>query len=132
MNLCLFFESLDRGVAGKITEEAIIGNVLKELIGGGSPPWWARDENATTPTPEGGGSCGHAFLQESLPATGTSLEGRGECACSKWTLHEVAIFQKGKGRTFARPRRHAKSIMPHGLESLERRSPASQAAGNLL
>ena len=26
-----------------------------------SPPRWARDENATTPTPEGDGSCGHAF-----------------------------------------------------------------------
>ena len=42
-----------------------------------SPPRWARDENTTTPTSEGGGSCGHAFRLESLPATGTSPEGRG-------------------------------------------------------
>ncbi len=54
-----------------------------------SPPRCARDKNATTPTPEGDGSCGHAFRLESLPATGTSPGDRVECACSKWTLHEV-------------------------------------------
>ena len=42
-----------------------------------SPSSWARDENATTPTPVVGGLCGHAFRLESLPATGTSPEGRG-------------------------------------------------------
>ena len=48
------------------------------MAAGLSPPRCARDKNATTPTPEGDGSCGHAFRLESLPATGTSPEGRVE------------------------------------------------------
>ena len=76
---------------GRCTRAEGVGLAEREMAEGLSPPSWARDENATMPTPEGGGLCGHAFRLESLPATGTSPEGRGECYDTK--THSVSIHR---------------------------------------
>ena len=61
--------------------EVVAVSVEREPNGGGSaaglsPPRWARNENATTPTPEGGGSCGYAFRLESHLEVGALPEVR--------------------------------------------------------
>jgi len=48
---------------------------------------WARDENATTPTPEGDGSCGHRQVEYRL-AIGIVQESQEECLGSRWHENE--------------------------------------------
>ena len=52
-----------------------------------SPPSWARDENATTPTPVVGGSCGHRQVEYRL-AIGIVQESQEECLGSRWHENE--------------------------------------------